>query len=82
MPLIGFSEEAAQALAELKRFLFRNMYRHPRILGVWEEARAAISFLFPALHAKPELMAAEWARLAEEGRGSARRAWWRIISPE
>ena len=67
MPLIGFSGEAAQALAELKRFLFRNMYRHPRILGVWEEARAAISFLFPALHAKPELMAAEWARLAEEG---------------
>ncbi len=67
IPLIGFSEGASKALAELKRFLFKNMYRHPRVLGVWEEARAAISFLFPALHAEPALMPAEWARLAAEG---------------
>jgi len=66
-PLIGFSQPSAQALIELKRFLFRNMYRHPRVLGVWEEALAAISFLFPALYAEPSLMPPEWARLAAEG---------------
>ena len=63
----AFPRGPCKALAELKRFLFKNMYRHPRVLGVWEEARAAISFLFPALHAEPALMPAEWARLAAEG---------------
>ncbi len=66
-PLVGFSDPASQALAELKRFLFKNMYRHPRVVGVWEEARAAISFLFPALYAEPSLMPPEWARLAAQG---------------
>ena len=73
IPLVGFSDPSARALAELKRFLFKNMYRHPRVLGVWEEARAAISFLFPALHAEPSLMPAEWARLAAEGEDSPAR---------
>ncbi len=72
-PLIGFSEPSAQALSELKRFLFANMYRHPRVVGVWEEARAAISFLHPALTADPSLMPPEWARLASEGQDTAAR---------
>ena len=67
VPCVGFSQPSALALAELKRFLYKNMYRHPRVVGVWEEARAAISFLFPALYADPSLMPAEWARLAAEG---------------
>ena len=72
-PLIGFSDASAQALAELKRFLFKNMYRHARVVGVWEEARAAISFLFPALNADPSLMPPEWARLAAQGQDSRAR---------
>ncbi|BDV39205.1 deoxyguanosinetriphosphate triphosphohydrolase-like protein [Methylocystis bryophila] len=67
-PLIGFSQSSAQALIELKRFLFKNMYRHPRVIGVWEEARSAISFLFPALNADPSLMPPEWERLAAQGK--------------
>ena len=69
-PLIAFSEPSTKALAELKRFLFANMYRHPRVLGVWDEARAAISFLFPTLVADPSLMPPEWARLAAQGQDS------------
>lgn len=52
----------------MKRFLFKNMYRHPRVIGVWEEARSAISFLFPALNADPSLMPPEWERLAAQGK--------------
>ncbi len=72
-PLIAFSEPSTKALAELKRFLFANMYRHPRVLGVWDEARAAISFLFPTLLADPSLMPPEWARLAAQGQDSQAR---------
>jgi len=71
--LVAFSPAMAQAERELKGLLFQRMYRHPKIMGVWEEARAAISFLFPALMAEPRLMPAEWANLAAQG-GKAERA--------
>jgi dGTPase len=70
---VAFSPTKAAAERDVKGFLFKNMYRHAKIVGVWDEARAAISFLFPFFLAEPSAMPAEWARLAVEG-AEARRA--------
>jgi dGTPase len=65
--LVAFSPAMAEAEREVKRFLFQRMYRHPKVVGVWDEARAAISFLFPAFMEDPALLPQEWAQLAREG---------------
>lgn len=71
-PLIGFSAQIVEADRAIKRFLFDNMYRHPRALDVWEQAREAISRLFPAFFDDPALMPAEWAALAASRSGADR----------
>ena len=71
-PLVAFSTGMTRSMLELKSFLFTNMYRHPKVVGVWEEARAAISFLFPKLVENPSLMPPEWAQLATQGAAEER----------
>jgi len=70
--LVGLSPPLAEAQREIKAFLFANMYRHEKILGVWERARDAISRLFPAFFQRPELMPAEWAAQAAALQGAER----------
>ena len=62
--LVGLSPPMAEAERDIKAFLFANMYRHEKVLGVWERARDAISRLFPAFFENPQLMPAEWAAQA------------------
>jgi dGTPase len=45
-PLIAFSEPIKKQVVELKSFLFRNLYRHPRVIEVTQEAASQIDFLF------------------------------------
>lgn len=70
--LVGLSPAMVEAERDLKRFLFANMYRHPKVAGVWERARQAISRLFPAFFETPSLMPAEWATLAAARAGADR----------
>ncbi|MBG0793605.1 dNTP triphosphohydrolase [Methylocystis sp. H62] len=62
--LVRLSPPMAEAERDIKAFLFANMYRHEKVMGVWERARDAISRLFPAFFENPELMPAEWAAQA------------------
>jgi dGTPase len=70
--LVGFSPAMAVAERDVKKLLFTHMYRHPSVATVWERAREAISFLFPAFMDKPALMNAEWAELAKTKELAAR----------
>jgi dGTPase len=63
-PLIGFSPAFARADAELKAFLFANMYRHPNVRQVREKADLVVKRLFSAFYETPALMPEEWAHLA------------------
>ena len=72
-PLIGFSPALARADAELKAFLFANMYRHPNVRRVREKADLVVKRLFSAFFETPALMPEEWGRLAE-GLSEAERA--------
>jgi dGTPase len=72
--MVAFSEPMTAAEHDLKRFLFANMYRHEKVMGVWSRARDAISRLFPAFLETPSLMPPEWADLARQAGGGAARA--------
>jgi dGTPase len=62
--MVALSPQMRAAERDLKRFLFDNMYRHARVMGVWDRARDAISRLFPAFMETPGGMPPEWATLA------------------
>ena len=60
-PLAGFSEPFYSELLELKSFLFRRMYRHPRVMQAMEGAQKALADLFGAFMADPSRLPEEWA---------------------
>lgn len=45
-PLISFSDGMQHQVVELKSFLFKNLYRHPRVVDVTHEAATQINFMF------------------------------------
>lgn len=68
--LVGFSEAMAAAEAQIKGFLYPNMYRHKRIAAVRADADRVVRDLFARLAAEPDLMPAEWREgLAGAGAG-------------
>lgn len=71
-PLVAFSPAMAAADGAIKAFLFSNMYRHEKVMGVWEKASRVISRLFAAFFDDPALMPAEWAGLARSRDGEQR----------
>jgi dGTPase len=73
-PVVAFSAPMAQAERGVKAFLFANMYRHPRVMTIRDQAFAVISWLFPAFLEKPAMMPAEWAALATASGEEARAA--------
>jgi dGTPase len=44
--MIGFSPLIKEQVIELKRFLFQNLYRHPQVVQVTNEAAEQVRFLF------------------------------------
>ncbi|MEY4766313.1 MAG: hypothetical protein RI907_2986 [Pseudomonadota bacterium] len=60
-PLLRFSAEMRAASTELKRFLFRELYRHPQVNEMTAKGRQVISELFAAYVAEPQAMPAEHA---------------------
>jgi dGTPase len=60
-PLVGFSPSMEAADADIKRFLFANMYRHPDVRRVREKADLVVRRLFEAFSHDPIAMPEEWA---------------------
>ncbi len=63
-PVIGFSAAFEEIDETIKRFLFHNMYRHPRIARIRVEAAGVIRDLFQAFRENSGLMPTEWAEAA------------------
>ncbi|HTI16999.1 MAG TPA: deoxyguanosinetriphosphate triphosphohydrolase [Trinickia sp.] len=55
-PLVAHSDIVAAQAAELKRFLFRNLYRHYRVMRMANKARRVITGLFEAFSEDPRLL--------------------------
>ncbi len=58
--MIGFSALMAGTDRAIKEFLWTNMYRHQRVIGVMEEAEVVVRELFARLFVSPQDMPPEW----------------------
>ncbi|MES2959850.1 MAG: deoxyguanosinetriphosphate triphosphohydrolase [Pseudomonadota bacterium] len=58
-PLVRFSASMREQSAELKRFLFASLYRHPQVMRTSEQAHEVVRALFAAYTVAPAQMPAE-----------------------
>ncbi|WP_374567248.1 deoxyguanosinetriphosphate triphosphohydrolase [Ideonella sp.] len=70
-PLVGFSDEMKHRSAELKRFLYRALYRHPQVMATTDAAKHVVSDLFAAYRSQPLALPADYARSSEPTRALA-----------
>jgi dGTPase len=59
--LAAFSPAMAGQIADLKRYLFAHMYRHPRVMAPMGRAQAVVMELFVAFSENPHEMPPDWA---------------------
>lgn len=67
-PLVCFSDEMRVSSAELKRYLFRHLYRHPQVMATTEKGRTIVRELFSAYVASPGALPSEY----QHGQDTAR----------
>ena len=60
--LAGFSPEMREAERALKRFMYANLYHHPRQLEAARTAGELVAGLYAAYRADPSLMPPDWCR--------------------
>lgn len=73
MPLIAFSDAMAAEERALKRFMYANLYHHPRQLEAAAAAHQVVAGLFAAYHDDPARLPAEWRhRLPGDEPGNSR----------
>jgi dGTPase len=60
-PLVRFSQPMREASTQLKRFLFKELYRHPQVNETTVRAKQVLSELFAAYVAQPSAMPPEHA---------------------
>jgi dGTPase len=70
-PLVLFSAAMRTESSALKRFLFRNLYRHPQVVQTAEQAQGVVRALFDAYLAAPAEMPETFARRDDRQRGVA-----------
>ena len=70
--LVGFSDAMRVRSTTLKRFLFKNLYRHPRVMETTGHAQTIVRELFVAYTASPHEMKAAFAEQASVDKGPLR----------
>ena len=55
-PLVGFSREVRQMNGELKKYLFRNMYHHYRVMRMATKAERVVKDMFHAYMEHPAML--------------------------
>ncbi|WP_420994450.1 deoxyguanosinetriphosphate triphosphohydrolase [Cupriavidus sp. 30B13] len=69
-PLVAFSDPVREEAAELKRFLFRHLYRHYLVMRMSAKAQRIITDLFDAFMGDPRLLPPQYQ--AGQGRDQSR----------
>jgi dGTPase len=70
-PLVGFGDAMRVEVAELKRFLFQALYRHPQVVAKTNAGRQVVRELYAAYTATPAEMPADYAQAADLPRAVA-----------
>lgn len=71
-PLVMFGDVMRERSAVLKQFLFKNLYRHPRVMDTTARAQEVVRDLFAVYTASPQEMKATFAASADADQGPAR----------
>ena len=72
--LVCFSAAMREQSQGLKRFLFRNLYRHPQVMATTARAQQVVRELFAAYLAQPAQMKPAFAARAQASDGDSARA--------
>lgn len=68
-PLVSLTAAMEKRLAELERFMFERIYRHPRLIRMDSKGRRFIERLFEAYVKEPSLLPPRWQkRIDTQGR--------------
>ena len=70
-PLVTLSEPLREQTSDLKRFLFRELYRHPRVMQTTALARTVVAELFAVYRSQPAEMPADYAGANDGARAVA-----------
>jgi dGTPase len=70
-PLVGFSERARAQSAQLKSFLFHDLYRHPRVIETMGQAQEVVRELFACYVRHPDEMQAGFTARTDTERAVA-----------
>ncbi len=70
--LAGFSDEVEAAFADIRKFLFKRMYRHYRVNRMMAKAQRVIEEMFPRLLEQPDLLPPGWSDLAKAANKTGR----------
>ncbi|MFM7025965.1 MAG: deoxyguanosinetriphosphate triphosphohydrolase [Limnohabitans sp.] len=70
-PLLRFSDDMHVQSAQLKKFLFASLYRHPQVTERMGQAKQVVRELFDAYLAQPQGMRPEFARREDRYRAVA-----------
>ena len=70
-PLVRFGDAMRAQSAELKRYLFANLYRHPQVVQTTTQAQQVVRELFVAYTAQPGELRAEFASRPDRERAVA-----------
>jgi dGTPase len=70
-PLVQFSPGMRAASSELKRFLFRSLYRHPQVMATTDAAKRVVQELFDAYISRPDELPSEYRRSTDQARAIA-----------
>lgn len=71
-PLIAFPADVAGEEAAIKAFLYRRMYRHPRVMEIMGDAEQVVRNLFERYRQSPGDLPAEWIEGTERETEGAR----------
>jgi dGTPase len=67
--VVGFNEEMKQANRTLKDFLYKNMYRHYRVVRMQKKAERVLTDLFSAYQAEPTMLPDQFqAQIDDKGK--------------
>ena len=67
--LVAYSPEMAEGVRELKDFLYKNMYRHYRVVRMGDKAGRILRDLFESYIAEPLQLPPQYQdRIAQDGR--------------
>ena len=58
--LVGFSAQMREEERDLKRFMYANLYHHPRQIAAAEAAHGIVTGLFAVYHDDPRAIPEEW----------------------